>query len=125
MARLIQRRAGLRSATCQCSSRVSPAPARRCWRAPFTARVARRDLPFIAVNCGAIPAELVESELFGHEKGRFHGRQATEEGLLRGCRWRHTLSSTNSANSRSGAGRSSFARFKKAKSCASAEPPSP
>ena len=33
----------------------------------------RREKPFVAVNCGAIPPELVESELFGHEKGAFSG----------------------------------------------------
>ncbi len=34
---------------------------------------ARRDKPFVAINCGAIPPELIESELFGHEKGSFSG----------------------------------------------------
>jgi transcriptional regulator with PAS, ATPase and Fis domain len=42
----------------------------------------RRDRPFVAVNCGAIPAELVESELFGHEKGAFTGANASRKGLF-------------------------------------------
>ena len=40
----------------------------------------RRDKPFIAVNCGAIPQSLVESELFGHEKGAFTGANAQRKG---------------------------------------------
>jgi sigma-54 specific flagellar transcriptional regulator A len=41
---------------------------------------ARRLRPFIPINCGAIPAELLESELFGHEKGAFTGALATRKG---------------------------------------------
>jgi DNA-binding NtrC family response regulator/pSer/pThr/pTyr-binding forkhead associated (FHA) protein len=38
--------------------------------------------PFIAVNCGAIPSELAESELFGHEKGAFTGAQSARAGVF-------------------------------------------
>jgi len=42
----------------------------------------RRDEPFITVNCGAMPGELLESELFGHKKGAFTGAVANQRGLF-------------------------------------------
>ena len=42
----------------------------------------RRDGPFIAVNCAGIPAELLESELFGHRAGAFTGAQKSRNGLF-------------------------------------------
>ncbi|MCC6216350.1 MAG: sigma-54-dependent Fis family transcriptional regulator [Polyangiaceae bacterium] len=42
----------------------------------------RRDAPFVKVNCAAIPRELIESELFGHERGAFTGAQARKRGFF-------------------------------------------
>ena len=42
----------------------------------------RRDGPFVPVNCGAIPSELMESELFGHKRGSFTGAVADKKGLI-------------------------------------------
>lgn len=43
----------------------------------------RRDKPFIAVNCGAIPRDLMESEFFGHMKGSFTGAHSDKQGFFR------------------------------------------
>ena len=45
-------------------------------------RSSRKQQPFMAINCAAIPETLIESELFGHEKGSFTGASAREIGIL-------------------------------------------
>jgi two-component system NtrC family response regulator len=45
-------------------------------------RSARREGPFVAINCAAIPDNLLESELFGHEKGAFTGAHAKRQGRI-------------------------------------------
>jgi Nif-specific regulatory protein len=42
----------------------------------------RKDAPFVAINCAAIPQDLIESELFGHEKGSFTGAVSSKKGKL-------------------------------------------
>jgi two-component system, NtrC family, response regulator len=45
-------------------------------------RSPRKEGPFVAINCGAIPENLLESELFGHEKGSFTGAHAQRQGRV-------------------------------------------
>ena len=42
----------------------------------------KQDAPFVAVNCGALPKDLIESELFGYKKGAFSGATADKKGLF-------------------------------------------
>ena len=61
-------------------------------RAQIHARSPRASGPIVRINCGAIPAGLVDSELFGHERGSFTGAHAASEGMVRARGRGHALS---------------------------------
>ena len=65
---------------CSCSEKA--ALAKKWQPRRFTVAATRKDGPFVAINCNAIPENLLESELFGHEKGVFTGRTLQRKGLM-------------------------------------------
>ena len=80
----------------------------------------RKNKPFVVLDCGSIPRELIESTLFGHEKGSFTGAVGAAPRLLRAGATAARSSSTRSASSTSRCSPSSCACSSSARSSASA-----
>ncbi len=76
----------------------------------------RKPRPFVAVNCAAIPETLIESEIFGHEKGSFTGAVERRVGLLRAGRRRHPAAGRTGRDAGGHAGQACCASLKSASS---------
>ena len=83
------------------SSPARAAPARRSSRATIHDLSRRRKQPFVPVNCGAISPTLIESELFGHERGSFTGADRQHKGYFERAHTAARCSSTRSPRCRS------------------------
>ena len=74
-----------------CSSPARAAPARASSRAPSTRMSPRAKQPFVSLHCAALAESLLESELFGHEKGSFTGADKRRIGRFEQAARRHAV----------------------------------
>ena len=109
-----------RDPTSACCSSANPERARNCWRRTCIGRAHSRPGRSSRSTARRFPTELIESELFGHEKGRVHRRGVAAARPLRAGRRRHDLSRRGRRPARSVAGQAACASCRTANCSASA-----
>ena len=114
--------AGSRGTRCRCSSPARAAPGKELVARALHQEGPRRALPFVAINVTALPRELVESELFGHERGAFTGAHARRLGAFAEADGGHAVPRRGRATCRSTRSPSSFARSTATRCGGSARP---